>query len=270
MYKIGVILPIYKGDEEGFVKQAVNSILLQSYQEFNIFIGLDGPVTDDVRSYIDSIEEHPQIKIVRSSDNRGLACNANDLIREAIKEECEYYARMDADDISMPDRFEKQIHYLEDHPDIDCVGTWAIEITSDGKEFYRKRMPLNHEECLDFFMKRDCVIHPSVMFRKSYIEKAGMYPTDTYYCEDTMMWTQGFANGCRFANIPEYLYKFRLNEGFFSRRRGWKHAKSILLLRWRVNKLLHFPIKAYLYAILYAFAKMMPTFLLKVLYRVAR
>ena len=64
-----------------------------------------------------------------------------------------------------------------------------------------------------------------------------------------MMWAQGFAAGCKFANVPEYLFKFRLNDDFFNRRRGWKHAKVILTLRWKVNKMLNYPLKAYLYAI---------------------
>ena len=182
----------------------------------------------------------------------------------------EYIARMDADDISMPERFEKQVAYMDAHPETECLGTWAIEIKSDGSEFYRKQMPESHEGCWEQFMIRDCMIHPTVMFRRSYIEKAGVYSLDTYFGEDTMMWAQGFAAGCKFANVPEYLFKFRLNDDFFNRRRGWKHAKGILTLRWRVNKMLHYPLKAYLYAFAYAGAKMMPTKVLNLIYRKAR
>ena len=160
--------------------------------------------------------------------------------------------------------------FLDAHPETECLGTWAIEIKSDGSEFFRKQMPETHSECRDFFMSRDCIIHPTAMFRRSYFEKAGMYPLDTYFAEDTMMWAKGFANGCRFANLPEYLYLFRLNEDFFNRRRGWKHARGILQLRWKVNKMLHFPIKSYFYAIAYAGAKMMPTRVLNRLYKTVR
>ena len=67
-------------------------------------------------------------------------------------------------------------------------------------------MPITHEECLELFKKRDCMIHPTVMFRRSYFEKAGLYPEDTYFGEDTMMWAKGFKSGCKFANVPEYLF----------------------------------------------------------------
>ena len=114
------------------------------------------------------------------------------------------------------------------------------------------------------------MIHPTVMFRRSYFEKAGLYPEDTYFGEDTIMWAQGFANGCQFANIPEYLYFFRLNKVFFERRRGIKHAKSILQLRRRVNKMLHYGFKADIYALLYALAKLMPEKILNIIYKTAR
>lgn len=114
------------------------------------------------------------------------------------------------------------------------------------------------------------MIHPTVMFRRSYIEKVGKYSLDTYFGEDTMMWCQGFYHGCKFANLPEYLFKFRLNEDFFNRRRGWKHAIAILKLRWKVNQMLHYPTKAYFYAFAYAGAKMMPKGILNLIYKTAR
>ena len=83
----------------------------------------------------------------------------------------EYIARMDADDISMPDRFEKQLAYMEAHPKIECLGTWAIEIKSDGSEYYRKQMPETHEGCRKPFMYSDFIIHHMMTSRKSYIEK---------------------------------------------------------------------------------------------------
>ena len=127
----------------------------------------------------------------------------------------DYIARMDADDISLSGRFKKQIAYMETHPDVDCLGTWAIEIGNGGNEYFKKQMPVTNEECLEFFKIRDCMIHPTVMFRRSYFEKAGLYPENTYFGEDTMMWAKGFKAGCQFANLPEYLLKFRLDPNFF-------------------------------------------------------
>lgn len=267
--RLAVIMSLYKSDVIEYVKLATESILNQSYADFDFYIQYDGNVQKDVDEYLSGIKDE-RININRREENKGLAFSLNELLGIIMPKQYEYIARMDADDISMPERFEKQIEFMEAHPKTECLGTWAIEINSDGSEYYRKQMPETHEECWEQFMIRDCMIHPTVMYRRSYIEKAGVYSLDTYFGEDTMMWAQGFAAGCKFANLPEYLFKFRLNDDFFNRRRGWKHAKGILTLRWRVNKILHYPLKAYLYAFAYAGAKMMPTKVLKMIYSNAR
>lgn len=266
---IAVIMSLYKNDTLVFVKLAVESILNQTYNQFDFYIQYDGYIPQKVDEFLTGLQDE-RIHIYRREDNKGLAYSLNELLTIVLSIDYEYIARMDADDISLPERFAKQVAFLDAHPDTECLGTWAIEINSDGSEYYRKQMPETHEECWKQFMIRDCMIHPTVMFRRSYIEKAGMYSLDTYFGEDTMMWAQGFAAGCKFGNLPEYLYKFRLNDEFFDRRRGWKHAKGILTLRWRVNKMLHYPVKAYLYAIAYAGAKMMPKGMLNLIYKTAR
>lgn len=268
-YKLAIIMSLYKSDVIKYVQLAVESILYQTYSNFDFYIQYDGPVNEDVDQYLTSIKDE-RIKIFKRNENKGLAYSLNELLDIVMPKDYHFIARMDADDISLPERFEKQVAFMEAHPETGCLGTWAIEINSDGSEYYRKQMPVTHEECKKQFMVRDCMIHPTVIFRRSYIEKAGYYSLDTYFGEDTMMWAQGFVNGCRFANLPEYLFKFRLNDDFFNRRRGWKHAKGILTLRWKVNKMLHYPLKSYLYAIAYAGAKMMPTKVLNLIYRKAR
>lgn len=262
-------MSLYKNDTLEFVKLAVESILNQTYSQFDFYIQYDGCIPKDVDEYLSGLLDE-RIHISRRNENKGLAYSLNELLSIVMVKGYGYFARMDADDISLPERFEKQIAYMEVHRDCEALGTWAIEINSDGSEYYRKQMPETHEGCWKQFMIRDCMIHPTVMFRRSYIEKAGKYSIDTYFGEDTMMWCQGFANGCRFANLPEFLFKFRLNDDFFNRRRGWKHAKGILTLRWKVNKMLRYPAKAYIYAIAYACAKMTPTPILNYIYRKAR
>lgn len=266
MKTLCVIMSVYKGDSLHFVKQAVDSILNQRFDQFDFFILQDGPINFELRNFLDALLYKGRIIFIKRKDNKGLAVSLNELLGLTLGK-YEYYARMDADDISMPDRFEKQVSFLNENPDIDCVGTWAIEIDEDGNEYYRKEMPVTNEQCLELFKKRDCMIHPTVMFRHSYFKRAGLYAEDTYFGEDTMMWAKGFASGCKFSNIPEFLLKFRMDKKFFERRRGWKHAVSILRLRHRVNKMLHFGPKAELSAFLYFGAKMMPKPILDWIYR---
>lgn len=268
--KIAVILPVYKNDKVPYIRLSFDSILNQKHTDVFLYVGVDGPVGDDLVLCLREYESLENVHIYWFLENRGLAIVLNDLLDICFKEGYEYIARMDADDISMPERFAKQIAFMDSHSDVDCLGTWAIEIDNEGKEYFRKKMPTTHEECLELFKKRDCMIHPTVMFRRSYFEKAGLYPEDTYFGEDTMMWAKGFKSGCKFANVPEYLFKFRLDLNFFERRRGWKHAKSIYTLRRRVNRMLGFGWKEDCYALLYAMAKLMPKSVLDIIYKTVR
>ena len=263
--EFSLLMSVYYKDKANELRQSLESIVTSTIKPSEIVLVEDGELTNELKQVVkEYVDKYDFIKIIRLPVNGGLAHALNVGLKHCA---CEYIARMDSDDITLPKRFEKQIDFLELHPDVDCVGTWAIEITSGGSEFYRKQMPITHEECRKFFMKRDCMIHPTVMFRRSYIEKAGSYSENTYFGEDTMIWAQGFANSCRFANLPEYLFKFRLNDEFFSRRRGWKHAWGILTLRWRVNRMLNYPLTSYLYSIVYAGVKMMPTKILNWIYK---
>ena len=211
-----VIMSLYAKDTLLKVQEAIESLLNQIYTPFYLYAICDGPIKSDVASYVANLSTN-HVHISTRERNLGLAYSLNELLNTVLKkEDCTYIARMDADDISMPERFVKQIAFMNSHPDIDCLGTWAIEIDDDGKEYFRKKMPITHEECLELFKKRDCMIHPTVMFRRSYFEKAGLYPEDTYFGEDTMMWAKGFKSGCKFANVPEYLFKFRLDSKIIS------------------------------------------------------
>ncbi len=266
--KLSVIISLYFKNSPLYLKECLDSLLAQKRQADEIVLVENGPLTDEILRIVDEFKRRASnVQIIKFEENHVFAYALNAAIRVCHGD---YIARMDTDDISLEDRFEKQLAYMEQHPDVDCLGSWAYEIKSNGEFYFEKQMPVTHTECYELFKKRDCMIHPTVMFRKSYFDKAGLYPEDTYFGEDTVMWAQGFANGCIFANLPEYVFKFRLDEDFFNRRRGWKLAKSILQLRWRVNKMLHYPAITYLYAISYAIAKMMPTFVLNLIYKKAR
>lgn len=266
MRKLVVIMSLYKNDRLEFLQLAITSILTQTYNDFEFYIQSDGPIQPECMKYLETLDDE-RIHLRYRDENKGLAYSLNELLEVVLPLGYEFIARMDADDISLLTRFEKQVLFLEKNKTIDCVGTWAIEIDERGEEYYRKEMPIGHADCNDLFKKRDCLIHPTVMFRRSYFEKAGLYPLDTYFGEDTIMWMQGFKNGCVFGNIDEYLFKFRLDDDFFDRRRGWKHAKSIINLRSRVNRELNYGVKAYFFMYLYAVAKLMPENILNFIYK---
>ena len=270
--KLCVLLSIYKNDKISFVEESISSVINQTYQTFDIFILYDGPIDHSISEYIDHLilPNTINIFILKRNENKGLAKSLNELIKVAIDRNYQYIARMDADDVCMLDRFEKQINYLERNKAIDVLGSWTIEIDKLGNEIFQKEMPITSKECLHLFKKRDCLVHPSVMFRKSFFEKAGLYPEETFFGEDTMMWAKGFKNNCVFANIPLYLLYYRLDDDFFNRRRGWRHAKSIFVLRMKISKMLGFGFVGYFYAITFASIKLLPKNLLSFAYKKLR
>ena len=114
--KIAVILPVYRKDKVEYLNKAIESIVMQTYRDYHIYIGVDGPVGDDINAYFEHIDNQNRVTIIRFEENRGLACVLNDLLDICFKDGYEYIARMDADDISETTRFEKQIAFLEKHP----------------------------------------------------------------------------------------------------------------------------------------------------------
>lgn len=265
--ELAVLLSVYKNDKLKYVKESIESILKQKYSEFDLYIYIDGEIESDVKLYIDNLKD-TRLFVKNAKQNYGLAICMNKLLDIVIDtKDYNYIARMDADDISLDNRFLSQINFLKKNINVDCVGTWAIEIDENGNELFNKRMPIQHSECVSFFSKRDCFIHPTVMFRRSFFEKVPRYPVDTYFAEDTMMWALGIKSGCVFANVPEYLLKFRVDSSFYKRRRGWKHFISIIKLRFFVTKYLNYGFKGYFFSVIYATTKLLPSSILNLVYK---
>lgn len=266
---IAVLLPVYKKDSVTYLREAVESIYGQTYQDFLLYIGVDGPIGDDLKGYLAQVEVHPKTKVIWFEENRGLACVLNDLLDICFKGGFEYIARMDADDISLPERFEKQQKYLQEHPEIDVVGGAIEEIDEKGQlRGKRVQYPLTHNDCRKFFRYRDPFAHPAVMFRASFFNKVPGYRNEYRKNQDTMLWFDGFMNGCVFANLPDTVLHFRVTDDFYkSRRGGWQRAKKMLVDRFMINRSLHYDITAYLFSFSMLTMTIMPASIKKLLYR---
>lgn len=266
---IAVLLPVYKKDNYSYLKLSIESIMMQSYRDNHLYIGVDGPVGDCLEDYLKHLTKQNQITIVWFEENRGLACVLNDLIAICKKEGYDYYARMDADDISLPDRFEKQVKYLEEHSEVDVVGGAIEEIDGNGQlRGKHVEYPLTHRDCRKFFRYRDPLAHPAVMFRARYFEKvASGYRNEYRKNQDTMLWYDGFINGCVFANLKDTVLHFRVNDDFYNRRNGWKRAKQMLGDRLKMNKALGYDISANLFALGMFCMTLSPSWVKKILYK---
>ena len=271
---IAVILPVYKKDKIEYLRLAVESIVMQSYRNYHLYIGVDGPVGDDLADYLKHLEKQRQISVVWFAENRGLACVLNGLLDVCFKEGYEYIARMDADDISMTDRLEKQMAYMEAYPEIDVVGGAINEIDEEGKNRGKKIVyPAGPVECRAFFSKRNPHAHPAVLFRKSFFDKLNgkKYRSEYRQNQDTMLWYDGMMAGTQHANIADVVLNFRMTDTMFKKRRnGWAFAKKQFEDRLMINKGLGYGFGADVYGFAMFCMLISPAWIKKIAYRVFR
>lgn len=271
---IAVILPIYKKDKIEYLTKTIESLIMQTYKDFHIYIGVDGPIGNDIEQYFTQIECQNKITIFRFEENRGLACVLNDLLDVCFEKGYDYIARMDADDISENDRLEKQMTFLNTHPEIDVVGGAIDEIDENGN-IRNKRIvyPETPEECRAFFAKRNPHAHPAVMFRKSFFDKlhGKKYRPEYRQNQDTMLWYDGMMAGTKHANIPDVVLRFRMTDAMFKKRRnGWAFAKKQFKDRLMINRGLGYGIGADLYGFAMFCMLISPAWIKKIAYRVFR
>ena len=199
---ISVIMPVF--NRQDFVGTAIESILAQTYTDFEFIIFDDGS-TDDSLKIIQSYRD-PRIRVVSGKGNRKLVPPLNDAIKMARGR---YLARMDSDDISLPRRFEYQINFLEKHPDIDVCGGFFR--TLGGGFNFVQTYPIKHDDIKLALMFFCAFANPTTMVRRTAIlQKAIFYDEDFLYAEDYDFWSRMSASGCTFYNIPEVLLRYRV------------------------------------------------------------
>lgn len=204
MSKVTVLMAVYNG--ERYLREAIESILGQTFQDFEFLIMNDGS-TDSTREVILSYDD-PRIRLVDNAHNLGLTRSLNRGLELA---EGEFIARQDADDISEPERLARQVSFLETHPEVALVGTWYKKIDTQGTPIGDRELPCDCTQirwCLLFFCP---FVHSSVILRKSAVlERIGFYNEDITYAQDYEFWSR-IARCLPVANLGEHLMKFRIN-----------------------------------------------------------
>ncbi len=201
--KATVLMPVYNGEQ--YLKEAIFSVLTQSYSQFDLLIINDG--STDSSNYIIKQFKDERIKYIENSQNMGLISTLNRGLK-LIKGD--YILRMDQDDICSPRRFEKQILFMDNNRDVAVCGT-GVEVFGDGvkKKIYRNKFS---SDTIKTYLLFFCVVmHPTVILRNSLIKSGGFTYNETYNSvEDFGLWQLISFSG-RICNIPEVLLKYRIN-----------------------------------------------------------
>jgi glycosyltransferase involved in cell wall biosynthesis len=216
--KISVIMSIYNGEK--YLREAIESILNQTFTDFEFIIVNDGS-TDNSLEIIQSYDDK-RIKIINNEKNIGLTKSLNKAIKQARGE---YIARQDADDISLPNRFEEQLKYFEEHPEVALLGTSVYLIDENGK-ILGKHIVLAKPGIKDLFNGNQ-FNHGSVMFKKDVADDSGGYNELFRYVQDYELWLR-IAKYYEVRNLTQILYKLR------------SHDENVGLKNWEESTLYRF------------------------------
>jgi len=200
---ISVVMSVYNAEK--YLDESIQSILSQTYSNFEFIIINDGS-TDKSLKIIESYAKNDNRIVVISRENKGLIASLNEGI---VKAKGKYIARMDADDISLPKRLDKQVNLMEARPNVGICGT-AIKMFFDQEKEKVRRYPLTHEEIKTELLFSSAFAHPTVMMRRELIEKHQLFYNSTFeHAEDFELWTR-FTEYTHMANLAEVLLKYRV------------------------------------------------------------
>lgn len=203
MPKISVIMPVYN-TKEAHLRCAIESILNQTFGNFEFLIVDDGS-QNNVQEVIDSYND-ARITLFDNKKNKGLIYSLNRALDEANGE---YIARMDSDDESLPERFEMQVKYLDEHPEISLIGS-SIQYFDNSTRVFEA--PEGSDEIKFLMLKENVIAHPTVMFRKSDFNDL-RYDEKFKHAEDYELWVRALLRGLKFENLPKVLLNYRIHKG---------------------------------------------------------
>jgi glycosyltransferase involved in cell wall biosynthesis len=201
---VSVLMPVYNG--ELTLSEAVGSILAQSFTDFELLVIDDGSTDGSLRILKSFAERDPRVRIV-SRPNTGIAGALNDAIQHARGE---FFARMDADDVSLPERFEKQVAFLREHPDCVLLGSRVLLVEPYGTPMYVTDHETEHARIAEQLLRGIgwAVVHPSAMMRADAVRRTGGYRADRVPIEDLDLFLRLCEIG-QVANLPQVLLHYR-------------------------------------------------------------
>ncbi|MBL1056154.1 glycosyltransferase [Ligilactobacillus agilis] len=244
MSEISVIMGVYNCRNFSLLKQSIDSIINQTFEDWELIICDDGSTDGTYQELIRLATKDSRIKIIHYEKNRGLAYALNECIKQSNGK---YIARQDDDDISLPTRLEKEIEFLKHNVDIDMVGTNASVYNDEG--VWGKYL-VPHYPSINDFLWNNPFIHPTIMIRKDKLLGVTGYRVakETRRCEDYDLFMRLYAKGYKGANLQEYLYKYRIENNSI-KKRPMKYRIDEMIVRYKNYKNLKLGIRAYPYIV---------------------
>jgi len=230
--KYSVLMSLYIKEKPHYLRQSLDSMLMQTVPPDEIVLVKDGQLTWELEQVLDEYKErYPDLfKIVNSETNVGLGMALNIGLQHCSNE---LVARMDTDDISLPHRCQKQLELFALDETLDIVGTMVDEFCGSPSNVVSSRVvPISHEDIYEFAKRRSAFNHPTVMFKKSKVLECGGY-SELRRNQDVDLFGRMLYAGCKAANIDEALVLFRVSDDLSRRRRSWQNTYSYIVTIYR-------------------------------------
>jgi len=204
--RVGIVMPVFNAAR--YLRQAMDSLFVQSYQDFEVLAINDGS-TDGSRRILEYYG--PKVRIFDLPANMGVTRALN---HGLLVSRSELIARMDADDVCLPDRLATQVGFLNDNQDVSIAGTWFYSMSEDlSRVEWDNRTETSTEDVARTMPERCCVGHPTVMMYRRVVETIGGYDESesSRVVEDYELWLRAISRGIKIANVPKHLYLYRNN-----------------------------------------------------------
>jgi len=232
MNELSVIMATYNEDIN-FLKTCIDSILHQTFRDFEFIIVIEPDENNiDYLKHISDIDS--RVKILKNESRLGVAGSRN---RAILETSVEYLAFMDSDDYCAPDRFEKQLSFLENNPDVSVVGSNMYLIDGSDNITGERKYPEMHEKIERSFLLTMAVANPSVIFRKKDIDEVGLFDDRLYKAEDFELWLRFLVHNKRMHNLQENLIYYRMPSEH-NEKRGSMHWRNNYIARKKYSKLI--------------------------------
>lgn len=233
--RCSVLLCVYANDIAARVREAVESVLRQTVPSDNIVIVIDGPIERKLHDEIGRLSSiNSAITVVRLEHNMGVGAASNEGLRYCKHD---LVAKMDADDVAVLERFEKQLARFAQDPELVLLGGQLAEFSETVKNVVSyRRVPLGGRDIMQFAKLRSPFNNQTVMYKKSVVLKLGGYP-QLNRAEDYYLFAKIMASGHKVANLSDVLVYFRLDRDALKRRKTWRHTKEVIKARYEIRKL---------------------------------
>lgn len=248
--RVSVVMSVYNGEE--WVKEAIESILKQTYRDFEFIIGNDGS-TDGTKDILARYKD-PRLRIMHFQKRLTLTYALNRLLKQ-IKGE--YIARMDADDIASRERLARQVAFLDSHPEVGIVGSWYEMMRASGEALRAVRTPVTDIEIRRSVIRSNPICHPTMMFRKQLLSRIGPYDPDLNGAEDYDFVLRALTV-TQIANIPEVLLSYRIVDTSVSIQHMDRVLRQTVRARWKAIRHYGYPRRHALFAGVQLFSSLIP------------